>query len=157
MKYREECEECGHAEAAYTHRINKTMVGAFITFVEMYLRVRRSINVNTEIRWNHNQLASFRQLKFFGLIAKSGKDGFWHPTVKGVAFYYRDAPVISPVASLNDQVLPDNHRAWETHGKDRQILFINDIEETHHKRRPEYQAELSPQRSIFDESATTRV
>lgn len=150
MKYRKECECCGHVEAAYTHRLNKTIIGTLITFVELYQRVNRPVNVNTEINWSHNQLASFRKLKFFGLVDKTNNNGCWVPTTLGLRFYYGEASVTNPAASLNDQVLPPDHEAWATHEETRTVVKINDIEETHYKKRPEYQGEKSAQSTIYD-------
>lgn len=149
MHYTKKCEHCGHVLSAYTHNLNKGQVTAFNKFMERYFEMNRPINVNTEIKLTHNQLAGFRQLKFFGLVGKAEIGGHWYPTPLGVGFYYGEKRVQSPVATFNDEVLPLGHKAWETHDKAIGWVYITDLLPEHYKRRPEYMAEKSPQKRLF--------
>lgn len=149
MKFTKKCECCNHVISAYTHNLNKGQVTAFNKFMELYFSIRRPININTEIRLTHNQLAGFRQLKFFGLVGKEGHNGHWYPTTKGTNFYYGEMAIQSPVATFNDEVLPIGHEAWLTHDKPIKYVYITDLLPEHYKRRPEYMAEKSPQANLF--------
>jgi len=148
MKYKETCECCGHTATAFTHNLNKTIIGAFIQFVARYEQERRPMNINKEFQWSHNQLANFRKLKFFNLIKKTNDNGYWVPTIKGIKFFYGEISVNDPVATMNGEEIPDDHPAWDTQRKKRRRLFISEVEETHYKQRPEYQAEKSGQLTI---------
>lgn len=148
MKYVTTCETCDHRVSAFTHHLNKPLVNVFIRFVEEYLRRQEPVNPNREIKATHNQLANWQKLRYFDLIKEADGDGKWVPTSIGIDFYYNDVAVLTPVATINAEVIPDDHEAWETHTRDRQWKTIREIEETHYKTRPEYQAEKSPQQTF---------
>ena len=65
----------------------------------------------------------------------------WNLTKLGEAFYYGEAPVMTPAAHVGGKTLPPDHPAWETHDVKPTLKLINEIEATHYKRRPEYQEE----------------
>lgn len=148
MKYTEECGHCGHVVTAFTHNLNKPLINLFIRFVEEYLRNPRPINVNQEIQATHTQLCNWQKLRYFDLIKEVDGQGLWVPTSIGIDFYYGEITMLTPVATINAEVIPDDHEAWETHTRDRQWKTIREIEETHYKKRPEYQAEKSPQQTF---------
>jgi hypothetical protein len=78
-----------------------------------------------------------------------GTNGLWLPTQFGLRFFYNEVGVIAPVATMNDVLLADNHKAWETHTKPRKHVYIEDLTEFQYKTRAEYQQEKSAQTNIF--------
>lgn len=151
MKYSKVCPHCGQKVTAFTHKLNKVIVQCFIRFVERYVEEKRPININKEMGWGHNQLANFRKLKFFKLIAKADDNGFWKPTQAGIRFYCGEEGVMNPVATMGGETLREDHEAWETHSKARRLAFIHDIDDTHYKERQEYKDEVASgfQTSLF--------
>lgn len=134
---------------AYTHSLNKQLVEAFIEFCEVYFSRCRPINLQQDlIDLDKNQYNNFQKLQYFNLVERIPGRG-WIPTKIGIAFYYGEKPVMNPVATLGGNVLPDNHEAWRTHSSGRRLIFIHEVCSTHYKKRPEYQAEASPQSSLF--------
>ena len=119
MKYTTTCDECHHKVTAFSHSLNEPLVSVFTRFVAEYLRIRRPINPNKEITATHNQLANWQKLRYFGIIKEVDGQGLWVPTELGIAFYYSEKPIRTPVATINAVVIPDDHEAWETHTKPR--------------------------------------
>lgn len=152
MKYKDTCQHCGNDAVAYTHVFSAALVNVFLKFVDYYkgLEKPRPVNVNTEIAFNHNELAAFRKLKFFGLVIKTNDNGYWLPTQFAVDFYYGRNTVTTPVATINDKLIDDTHAAWTTHKASRKAVFIDSLLPAGYKRRPEYKAERSPQMSMND-------
>ncbi len=149
MKYTKECECCGHKMTAYTHNLNKPMVIAFNVVLEEYLATKNPVNVYALDRLDYNQKCNFQKLRYFGLMDFIGGAG-WYPTQLGFKFYYGERSVLTPVASMGNKILPDDHEAWNTHGSPRRWVSAMDIAgDGAYKRRPEYQAEKSPQITLF--------
>lgn len=149
MKYSKTCECCGHIQTAYTHNLNEPMVLAFNVVVEEYLATKEPVNVYGLERLDYNQKCNFQKLKYFGLMDFAGGVG-WFPTALGLQFYYGERAVITPVASMGNEVLPDNHEAWDTHGGKRRWVYPQDVaNEWAYKKRPDYKAEKSGQMSFF--------
>lgn len=109
MKYSNKCECCGHKSNAFTHKLNSGIIDAFIVFVQRFYETGQPVNINTDINLTHNQLANFRKLKFFSLIMKTSKSGYWVPTDMGVSFYHGAMAVPDTVATMNNKVLPGDH------------------------------------------------
>lgn len=150
MKYSKRCECCGHKITAFTHSVNKSMIGAFDRLVEFYLREGRSANINKELNLTHNQKCNLPKMQYYGLI-QNLREGLWIPTRKGLSFYYGEISILMPVATINNKVIEDDHEAWNTHSTPRRTVNIMDIEESHYKQRPEYQEEKgSKSPTLFD-------
>jgi hypothetical protein len=147
VKYREECPHCGQVVAAYTHNINEPMIKAFIKLVEHYDESHRPVNINTDLGLDHNQKCNLPKLQYYGLIIHT-QDG-WVPSELGYDFYYGEAEVLCPAATMGNQVLPDDHPAWKTHSTKRFYRSISDIAEYFYKKRPEYANEKNNQGSLF--------
>lgn len=149
MKYSKECPYCGHTMTAYTHNLNRPMVLAFIAVAEAYLVNREPVNVYALDGLDYNQKCNFQKLRYFGLMDFSGGVG-WYPTELGFKFYYGERSVQTPVASMGNQVLPDEHEAWHTHGGARMWVRITDLaDDWAYKKRPDYMAEKSKQGTLF--------
>lgn len=148
MKYKEECECCGHVATAYTLPLNKSLTNAFIKFVEKYQKTGRGLSKG-EIGLTNSQYSNFQNLRHFGIIQQAGKGNKWFPTRKGMQFFYGEIGLYTPAGHIGGNTLPDNHRAWDTHDRDRELKYIHEVEETHYKRRPEYQQEKSNQYQLI--------
>lgn len=149
MKYREKCECCDRCHkysVAYTHQINKPMILAFQAFIEKYFETKTYVKINEEtLGIDHNQICNLQKMKYYGLMVRHEGEA-WLPTKKGVAFYFGRAFVMTPAGSIDNEILPDDHPAWETHKKKRELKWIWDFdEEWKYKKRPEYQQEKSGQ------------
>lgn len=140
MKYGSTCGECGHVKTAYTLPLNKSMVAAFIRFADRYLREGKPI-AKEELGLTNSQYGNFQNLRHFGVIEQREKGSGWHLTALGEAFYFGEHPLLVPVAHMGGETLPYDHEAWATHDDKPVAMMIGDIEATHYKKRPEYQAE----------------
>jgi hypothetical protein len=143
MKYQETCPHCAGVIACYTHNINRLMIIAFQKLVEKYLHTKQPVNINTDLELDHNQKCNLPKMQYYGLIVKV-PDG-WAVTNRGLKFYYNELPVLMPVATLNNETIPDDHPAWKTHKKPRVEKYISQIDGYIYKKRPEYQQEKSKQ------------
>jgi len=150
MKYQKECQCCGQSVTAYTHNINRQMIEAFIKLIEQYDKKKVPVNINQELGLDHNQKCNLPKLQYYGLIVRTPEG--WLPTKQGHQFYYAEIGVLSPVATMGNELLSEDHEAWKTHEKKRKTVFINDIVANHYKRREEYQEEKSKQERLFDTS-----
>ena len=147
MKYNKICDCCGQGVVAYTHNINRPIVEAFIRLVEYYQDTRSGVNINQDLGLTHNQKCNLPKLQYYGLIRRTPEG--WFPTIRGMMFYFGEIPVLAPVATLGNEVIPDNHEAWDTHEKSRKSIMIGDIVETHYKPRSAYQQEKSNQLGLL--------
>jgi hypothetical protein len=140
MKYGSTCGECGHIKTAYTLPLNKSKVAAFIKFADRYLREGKPI-AKGELGLTNSQYGNFQNLRHFGIIEQREKGSEWYLTPLGEAFFFGEASVNVPAAHMAGETLPPDHPAWATHEDKPVAMMIGDIEATHYKRRPEYQAE----------------
>jgi len=148
MKYQERCECCGGVVTAYTHNLNVPLVKALRQLVDYFEANRKACNLQESLSLTHNQLANFQKLQYFGLVY--GVREGWIPTQEGIEFIHGEYSVMNPVATMANKVLPDNHKAWETHTKERYLVGVNEIDNFSYKRREDYQAEKSPQANLFN-------
>lgn len=149
MDYSEECPHCHSRIVAYSHNLNAPLVMAFCKLVEFYMENGRACNVNKELGLDHNQLANFQKLRYFGIVENLGQ-GEWFPTRLGLAFYQGEETVQNPAGSFNNEALAMTHPAWQTHkGRVGQIFISEILQDWPYKKRPEYQAEASSQMKIF--------
>lgn len=148
MKYQESCECCGGVVTAYTHNLNVPLVKALRKLVDYFEEYRKACNLQKCLDLTHNQLANFQKLQYFGLVFGT-REG-WIPTQEGVEFIHGEFTVVNPVATMGNKVIPDNHKAWETHGKERKLMSIEMIDDVSYKKREAYQSEKSPQSSLFN-------
>jgi len=148
MKYQEICECCGSVVTAYTHNLNVPLVKALRKLVDYFEARRLACNLQDDLDLTHNQLANFQKLQYFGLVY--GANGGWIPTKSGIDFIHGEVAVKNPVATMANKVLADDHKAWETHTKERTLVMVNDIDNFSYKQREEYQKEKSPQANLFN-------
>ncbi|NCD40584.1 MAG: hypothetical protein EOL88_00680 [Bacteroidia bacterium] len=147
MKYQEKCECCGGVVTAYTHRLNVPLVKALRKLVDYFEKYHLACNLQKSLDLTHNQLANFQKLQYFGLVY--GAKGGWIPTEEGIKFIHGEVTCMDIVATMANQVLSYDHKAWETHSKEPMAVNISDIDYYSYKRREEYQAEKSPQANLF--------
>jgi len=150
MKYHELCPHCDQQITAYTHNINHYMVDALHQLMDYYYRTKKSCNINKDLKLDHTQMCNLPKLQYFGFIRKV-EVGKWYPTQRGLNFLENKLKVTVPVATLNNEVLPDNHKAWETHKKPRKEISVRDIVDTifEYKGTADYQKEKSPQEDLI--------
>lgn len=144
MLYSKKCECCGHIETAYAHPLNRGLVLAFKQLCEFYLRTHQACNLARDLSLNHNQLANFQKLRYFGLVSDT-PDG-WFPTNTGIDWFGGDISILNPAGSLSNQVLPDYHEAWKTH-KARKAVRITDYVDLSYKQRDDYASEKASRSS----------
>lgn len=145
MKYQETCSHCHHKATAYTHNINRHMVEAFVRLNERFRLIRRPVNINTDLGLDHNQMCNLPKLQYYGFI-RNTKDG-WIITPEGDLFLMGQ-PIQTPVATINNEVIADDHPAWKTHKTSRKWKTITEFVDHKYKKRIEYQAEKTAQSSI---------
>lgn len=155
MKYQETCDCCGNKITAYTHNLNKPLVGALRQLVDFYQASQidhrisgKACNLAGDLRLTHNQLANFQKLQYFGLVIDI-KDG-WIPTRLGIDFIHGLETVLNPVATFKNEVIPLTHEAWKTHTATPQRVNVHDVDETCYKQRVEYATEKSSQANLFN-------
>ena len=123
------------------------MVEAFCQLVEYYLEKGIAANIDKDLDLTKSQFANFQKLRYFG-IAYNIESG-WLPSMKGMDFYHGKIRINSTVATMNNEVLPDDHEAWETHTRSIVRITINEVLPYYFKSKTQYQAEKSPQLSLF--------
>ena len=147
MKYTNTCECCGHKVTAFTHQLNKGLAEAFKAFVDKYAEIKAPVSPSKDLNLTHTQLANWQKLRYWDLIKPiDNNKGLWVPTPNGILFYQDRISVMKTVATINAEVLPQTHEAWETHTKNVELVRITDlIDDFEYKQRPDYQAEKSGQ------------
>jgi len=148
MHYFETCHCCRQKKTAYTLAINAPLVNAFIKFAVQYLKDGKGI-VKGEIGLTNAQYSNFQNLRHFGIIRQYEKGNEWYLTDIGLAFYYGEIGIKSPIAFMAGETLPDNHPCWATEKKKRETVYIRDVMPGHYKKRPEYQRESTRQTSFL--------
>lgn len=148
MKFQEVCECCGSVVTAYTHNLNVPLVKALRKLVDYFEANRVACKLQSDLELTHNQFANFQKLQYFGLVYGSGSG--WMPTKDGIDFIHGEISIKNPVATMANKVLPDNHPAWATHLKSRELVSIREVDETCYKKREEYGEEKSRQNNLFN-------
>ena len=148
MHYFETCQCCGQKKTAYTLAINAPLTNAFVKFAEQYLKDRKGI-AKGDIGLTNAQYSNFQNLRHFGIIRQYEKGNEWHLTDTGLAFYYGEIGLKSPIAFMAGETLPDNHPCWDTEKKSREMIHIKDLMPWHYKKRPDYQKESTSQMSLI--------
>lgn len=147
MKYQEKCDCCGNKITAYTHNLNKPLIGALRQLVDFYDDGGGHCNLARDLKLTHNQLANFQKLKYFGLVLDV-PDG-WIPTIHGREFIHGAEKVYNPVATFKNEVLPFSHPAWQTHSKP-VLVGVRDVDEASYKQREAYASEKSGQGTLLN-------
>lgn len=147
MKYSKTCDHCGHQKTAYTTTINVSLANALKQLVEFYEIKKQKCNLQKDLRLTYNQYNNFQKLQYFGLVKRDSEG--WFPTNEGMEFIYGSVCITIPVATIDGEVLPDDHEAWDTHKGERKQVFIFDIDETAYKKRPDYAKERQ-QANLFE-------
>lgn len=148
MNYKEKCQCCGQQKTAYTLPLNSSLVNAFIKFADKYLKDGKGVSKG-DIGLTNAQYSNFQNLRHFGIIRQYEKGNEWYLTDIGLAFYYGEIGLLSPVAFMGGETLPDNHPCWDTEKKQRSTIHIGDVIQYHYKRRPEYQEDKSDQPKLL--------
>lgn len=148
MHYFETCQCCGQKKTAYTLPLNGSLVNAFIKFADKYLKDGKGI-AKGDIGLTNAQYSNFQNLRHYGIIRQYEKGQDWHLTDTGLAFYYGEKGLNSPIAFMAGETLPDNHPCWATEKNKRNIVRINDVIPGYYKKRPEYQAESTRQQRLI--------
>lgn len=133
------CEDCPGKITAYTHNLNKSMVGALRQLVDFHEKNRRAANLQKDLTLTKNQYNNFQKLQYFGL-ARRLEHG-WTPESLGIDFIYGGGVVMVPAATLGGEVLLPWHEAWNFHKRERRSVTIHDIDQLSYKQRPEYAQE----------------
>jgi len=134
---------------AYTAKLNKAMVDAFEQMMEIYLETRKGVKVRN-LNLTYSQYSNFQKLRYFDLMFFEDSQDVWYPTQLGIAFFFGEFPVLDPAGHMDNQPLPRDHPAWDTHSKGRRKTYIHDVDRTHFKQRSDYQAEASTGPTLFD-------
>lgn len=111
---------------AYPHKLNRSLVFAFVALVEAYYATRRPLNAMTDLGLTHNQKANFQKLKHFGIVYNV-KDGEWLPTMLGFQFYHGEVAIWDTAASIGNDTLGYDHECWKTHTRELQKIKITDL------------------------------
>lgn len=149
MNYQTTCNCCGHVTTAYTIAINKGLMDAFARFAAESFKMiqmgmtKKEMEERGVIRSN-SQYTNFHNLQYFGIIENNPDNReVWYLTQKGYDFWMGITSIVSPVAVMAGEVLPDDHEAWRTHKGKRRAVSIADVLGPEYKRREEYQMEKS--------------
>lgn len=141
MKYHDTCPHCGHKTTAYTLPLNEGLVRAFLTFKEARVRLGRPVKKG-ELGLTNSQYGNFQNLRHFGLIMQTnGKGRDWEMTFLGWDFVTGRKKILNPAGHLGGVTLAEDHLAWSTHPKRRELVSIFDVLPADYKQRPEYQEE----------------
>lgn len=146
MSYQIKCDHCGHTKTAYAQTLNVHLLQAFIALCAFYINRKRPAGI-AELDLDPVQYTNFQKLQYFGLVDRTPKG--YVPTRNGFAFYYGEARIPVTVYTMESEVLPESHEAVRESAKARQRVFIHEIIRTHYVQRPEWQAQASPQASLF--------
>lgn len=140
MNYHDTCRCCGHKVTAYTLPMNEGLIRGFLLFKEARVRLGRPVRKG-ELGLTNSQYGNFQNLRHFGLLSQVEKGRDWEMTPLGWAFASGRARVLNPAGHLGGETLPDDHLAWSTHPKARELVSIYDVLPLEYKQRAEYQAE----------------
>ena len=142
MKYQTECPVCKHRVTAYTLPLNESLLRAFISFAEEYLFLGRGLK-KKDLHFTNSQYTNFHNLRYFGLIEMDDETQEWHLTSLGQDFYFGESEILSPVAFMNGETLPEEHPAWRTHSGLRRPVRIDSFFPFLYKQRDDYRQEKS--------------
>lgn len=128
------------------HVINKPMVSALRQLVDWYEETGKPANLQKNLNLTKNQYNNFQKLQYFDVVLRTEKG--WFPTSRGISFIYGQALTPSRVITIDGEVLPVNHPAWETTKLKPGGLMVEEVDRTSYKIRVEYQEEKSRQIKI---------
>ena len=140
MNYQDVCPHCGHKTTAYTLPLNEGLVRAFLAFKEARIQLGRPVKKG-ELGLTNSQYGNFQNLRHFGLVSQVEKGRDWEMTQLGWDFVAGRRKILNPAGHLGGETLPDDHLAWSTHPKARELVSIYDVLPEDYKQRAEYQAE----------------
>lgn len=147
MKYQEVCAHCQHVNVAYIHNLNSPLVKCLRKLVDYYRRTLSGANLQRDLHLTINENNNFQKLQYFDLVSRVEGKG-WYPTQCGIDFICGEMQVPNRVATINSNVLPGYHPAWNTTQKRPMLVAVWEVDETSHKKREEYQQEKSRQLSL---------
>jgi len=97
----EVCESCGATMIEYNHSINVGMYNAVVT---IYSR-NKQLPTKISDLLNHNQICNFQKLKYWGLVTKSDKSGFWSITDRCVRFLNGTIKIPAKITTYRGKVV----------------------------------------------------
>ena len=149
MKQVKVCECCGHKSTVYSHNLNATLASALKKIVYAYYSeipiYRRPLNLQKDLDLTKNEYNNFQKLQYFGAVLKVS--GGWFPTLYGIAFIFNNYRLPKKVKTLNGEVLPYSHEAWQ--GENYDIVSLTDVLPNGTNQRPEFTAQAAP-KNLFD-------
>ena len=151
MKYFQPCTSerpCGKGSHARTVVLSKGLVNVLDHLMRAYEHSKRQPISNRDMILNNVEYATWKHLKYFGLIQELD-DSLVKPTLVAYDFYRGIMPIFTTVAVMDDKVLPMIHEAWLTHPKTPRKQFIYEIDGQMWKQRQEFKDEMTTQTSIF--------
>ncbi len=127
MNFHEDCPHCRARVAVYTIQLNKPLCRSFLSFADAAIRAKGKGVPKNGFKLTNVQYTNFQKLRHFGLIQQAEKGKEWFMTPLGLEFAAGRAKVLTPVATLRGEALPDDHLAWATHPKKRAEVGIRDV------------------------------
>lgn len=83
------CPTCGHVKKKYQHSLTTGLVSTLCKFMrgdeQLMFQAKHPI---LTCAMTYNQGSNFQKLRYFGLVIKSSKSGYWILTQKGHDFVY---------------------------------------------------------------------
>lgn len=111
---------------AFVTEFSRTLRAAFLRFADLYIaNGRRPMHVR-EVNFPGVEYSVFAKLARFGLIEPQATIGEWTLTPLGEEFFAGCAQIITPIATLDNEVLSADHPAWSTHNGVRRSVGIHD-------------------------------
>jgi hypothetical protein len=137
---RKECPSCGHITCVYSHHLNKPLVAALRQLVDFYEERRKPANLQKNLSLTKNQYNNFQKLQYFFLAQRAGSKG-WVPTEEGIDFIRGRIRVGTTALTLNGEILPYHHGAWE--GRNLVSKTVKELDVLSYKQPEAYKAEKS--------------
>ena len=147
MKFHVTCPTCGHQATAYKHKLSKPLVSALRQLVKFYEECGGPCNLQKDLDLTKNQYNNFQKLQYFDAVQRI--EAGWFPTTRGIAFIKGKTGLPLRVATIESEVLPEDHEVWLDSKVQPTNVWINEIDDVEYKKRPEYQEEKSTQTTLF--------
>ncbi len=138
MKYTQTCECCNHQETAYTFTLNEGRLSGLKKLLQFWNENKTGATMK-DLGLTNSEYTNFCHLKYWNFARKTS-DG-WFPTRYGKAFVEGKETAYNMVATLNKEVLPFNHEAWDTHTKKPEQVLIYSYFPNMYEPKEKYQEE----------------
>lgn len=128
MKYSKRCECCGHKIAAYTFRLNKSMVASLAKLVDFYNRNRCGAK-SKDLGFTTTQYTNFAHLQYWKMAFYDHDKAVWYPTEDGRRFLRGEVPMQDIIGYMIGQgALPLEHEAWKTHKTPVKMVYVYEVD-----------------------------